>query len=454
MSTLSAEPIVAAIATPPGAGGIAIVRVSGEGALDLLPKVVRGTIPPPGSFRHVRIVDPQSGEVLDDAILLTFRRSGYTGEDAFELQTHGGAITPRRVLDAVLSAGAHLAPPGEFTRRAFFNGRMDLTQCAAVADLIGSHSLRAARDARSRLEGALGARLRAHYNSLADALADIEHALDFEEDELPDHFLPTLLQQLSAPLSPLQELLDHAREGTYLREGILCVLCGKPNAGKSTLFNALLGRNRAIVADIPGTTRDLIEESMLLEGIPVRLVDTAGLRRAPTDEAGRIEAEGIRLAREAMDRADLVIYLVDGSVPLSLETQEEIRNLPADRTVIIRNKSDLPDQTGGLLPEGTLALTLKGEIPELSPLKARLKTLLALPQSASNAPFVDARQAEELRVALEGLRAALPLVEAVETLTLAALHLRQAVEALGRILGIDASEELLDRVFSRFCVGK
>lgn len=454
MSETPPNPIVAAIATPPGAGGIAIVRASGSGALELLPRLIRTPLPEPGTFRHVRVHDPLTGEVLDDAILLTFRRGGYTGEDAFELQTHGGSLAPRRVLEAILHAGAQPAPPGEFTRRAFLNGRMDLTQCAAVADLIASRSLRAARDARARLDGLLGRQIQALYATLADLLADLEHTLDFTEEELPDSLLPDLAARLEGLLPPLQKLLDHAREGHLVRDGALCVLCGRPNAGKSTLFNALLGRNRAIVADLPGTTRDLIEEHLLLEGIPLRLVDTAGLREAPEDAPGAIEAQGIRLARDAIARADLVLYLVDGSLPPAPDLPSELARLPRDRTLVVRTKADLPDRTGEALPPGTLSLSLVGADPDLAPLKARLKALLDLPQSQTDTPLVDLRQAEELRTARAAIGQARPLLEASDTLLLAAIHLRRAAEALGRILGIDTGPEILERVFSRFCVGK
>ena len=303
---------VAAIATAPGTAGIAVVRISGEGALAIADKLCPGAKVPPsalpaGSFRLVRLRDPRDGSAIDEALVLVFRAPhSYTGEDVVEFQTHGGRAAPSRVLDALLALGAAPAGPGEFTRRAFLNGRVALDRAEAVMDLVSAQGDRAARAAAEQLSGALGRRVDSIWEDLLALCADLEATLDFTDEEAEGLAAPIRFDERAAAIAgSLRDLAATARTGRLLREGALVVLSGPPNAGKSTLFNRLLGERRAIVAPEAGTTRDSLEETLLLGGIPVRLVDTAGLREA----GSAVEREGVERARDLAARADLVLAL-------------------------------------------------------------------------------------------------------------------------------------------------
>jgi len=459
------QPIVA-LATAAGAAGVAVLRLSGTGCFAVADRVVRRTkdaLPvaqrPAGTFFHARIVHPATGEVLDDAVVLVFRApSSYTGEDTVEIQCHGGSRAPARVLAAVLAAGARPAEPGEFTRRAFLNGRMDLTQAEAVADLIQARTERAAKSARAQLDGMLGRRIDAVYDRLTDWCADIEHSLDFDDGELPDRFFPELLARAAMLLPELAELAATRHAGHLVREGALAVICGRPNAGKSSLFNVLLGRRRAIVNAQAGTTRDAIEESFVLAGIQVRLVDTAGLR----ETACAIEREGVDSARGLIARADLLIYVADAAQPLSDAEQQEIAALPGDRLLWVWNKIDLspvsPSRTPPCPVAGCVSISLADahvQRAALAALHDALPALLGVDAAAPVETAVGERHARELDRAIDQLQAAeRVLAQGGLGLVPAAEHAREAAEALGRIVGRVYSDDLLERVFSRFCVGK
>ena len=319
---------IAAISTAVGPGGISVVRVSGPDAFAIA-EMVAGIRPPDcasfpfARFAHFR--NPVEGVAADNGILIFFKAPrSYTGEDVVEFQGHGGRMPSSLVLSAVLAAGARQADPGEFTRRAFLNGKIDLARAEAVMDFIGAASVRAAAAAREQLEGALSAKVGAIYEAIVSVEADVEHLLDFEEGEIGDSFLHDALARCRAALSDTEALLATWRTGTMLREGALVVICGKPNAGKSSLLNALLGRDRAIVSPVAGTTRDAIEEPFQVEGVPVRLVDTAGLRSG----AGDIEAEGIARAEALVERAAVAVEVIDateqtgGKMPLRRWTRD------------------------------------------------------------------------------------------------------------------------------------
>ncbi|MBP5228337.1 MAG: tRNA uridine-5-carboxymethylaminomethyl(34) synthesis GTPase MnmE [Kiritimatiellae bacterium] len=452
---------IAAVATPPGLGGICIVRISGEGALAIGDKLIPDRIPrvserPANTFFHAPVLHPVTREKIDDALFLIFRAPrSYTGEETLEIQGHGGGCVSRRLLEAVLDAGARLARPGEFSQRAFLNGRMDLTQAEAVCDLIHARSERAARQARLQLDGLLGRQIDAVYDRLLTVSADVEHLLDFDEGELPDTFLEDAARRLDGPLETVRALIRTRHEGQLIRDGALVVISGRPNAGKSSLMNALLRQNRAIVHARPGTTRDVIEESCVLEGIPLRLVDTAGLRETEDE----IEREGILRARAWMEQADLNLHLVDRSDSHSLETLPALPD-PA-KTILVLTKCDLPARLPEPLPlperpAATVTIsTLTGE--NLSTLQTAIRDLLGLdpgPEETVHAT-VSLRHAEELQTVLgEGLAGKAELARGPEGMVLAALHLKNACEALGRITGRVYSDDLLDRIFSRFCVGK
>jgi len=450
---------VAAVATAPGPAGIAIVRLSGPDAWIIAARVARPPEPLPdwaaaaGRALHVRFAHPHSGETLDDGLLLVFRAPrSYTGEDVVELQGHGGSVAARRLLEAVLAAGARPAPPGEFTRRAFLNGRLDLTQAEAVLDLIQARTDRAAQAARAQLDGRLGTEIRAHYATLAVIAADIEALLDFSEEEVPDGFLQEADARLARLLEPLRELIRSWHAGHLLRDGALVVISGRPNVGKSSLLNALLGRNRAIVSEQPGTTRDSIEENLVLEGFLVRLVDTAGLR----ETARALEAEGVARAGALVEQADLNLHLLDGSRALDAEDGRQLARLSPARTLLAVNKSDLSPRLDTEALAGWQAVSISARAGHgLAALREALAGRLGLQGAAAMGAEVAARHREELERAAEAIgEARLLLGGAADGLVLAAQRLRGAALALARITGNVWSEDLLDAVFSRFCVGK
>ena len=460
---------IAAISTPPGRGGVAVVRVSGPAAFAVAARLtgrrvdasLAGRFFHSAFFKDVKefkdpkvfnalnapltfndLKDPKglkdlksAGELLDDGLVLVFSAPhSYTGEDVVEFQCHGGSVAPRRVLEACLAAGARLARRGEFTQRAFLNGRLDLSAAEAVIDLIDAKTDRAADDAVARLGGVASAEFEALYAAALDISVQLEHSLDFSEDELPGDFADNLAQARLAT----------AREGRLLREGALVVLAGPPNVGKSSLLNALLGERRAIVSDTAGTTRDFIEESVEIGGWPVRLVDTAGLRAA----GDVIEAEGVGRAEELIAKADLVLSLEEAGNggPKTTRTPKTPRMSGA---IHVLSKCDLHmvDQAAShSFPVS--ALTGEG-LPELrAAIADRLEKLAAKGEEASGAD-VTTRQKELLQVAAD----ALARVD-VGDLVVAANEARVAAESLGKILGKVYTEDLLESIFSRFCVGK
>lgn len=457
-------PTIAAIATASGEAGVAVVRISGPEALPVARRVAvalrRGAPPEPGTFRFSRFVDPRSGEVFDEGVVLVFQAPrSYTGEEVVELQGHGGRTPSRRLLDAVLAAGARPAGPGEFTRRAFLNGKMDLTQAEAVADLIASRTVRAARAARAQLDGVLGRRLDALYEDAADLCADLEAWLDLEEGEVDAPSFGSISGRIGLLGDALAREIASAREGRLLREGALVVIGGAPNVGKSSLLNALLGVSRAIVSDEPGTTRDVVEESLSLEGVPLRIADTAGLREAP----GAVEREGVSRARDWISRADLRLHLLDASgAPFAEQLAGMDGVLPRDTTLLVLNKCDLAGKNGAPLwepPEGWTSCRISALTGEgLDALRRAMADLLRVHGGGEDADVaVAARHRDELEVArAHAMRARSHLggPDGAVDCVLAAHELRQSAEALGRITGRVFSEELLDRVFSRFCVGK
>lgn len=474
-----ALPTVAAIATAPGAAALAVIRVSGEGALRVADalcgraRILPSTMPG-GSFRLFRLRDPEDGSALDEALVLVFRAPrSYTGEDVVEFQVHGGREAPARVLDALLRLGAAPAGPGEFSRRAFLNGRRSLDEAEAVMDLVGAQGRRAARAAAEQLGGALGRRVNAIYDKLTAACADLEATLDFtdeEADSLPDS--GGLVARLDAAARDIATLLATAREGRLLREGALVVLSGPPNAGKSTLFNALLGADRAIVAPEAGTTRDSIEETLLLDGLPLRLVDTAGLR----DAVGSVEREGVRRARDLASKADLVLRLTPaGSAPdgpgaaighAGTDNTEVLDDVQTPPCIDVLSKSDLLDDAGAraaLRALGPGAVAASATSPGgLDLLRAAILARLGAGEAgrahsgAATGVAVAARHAALLREAADFLSKASATLRAfgADAAVQAASDMRRATEALGRITGRAYSEDLLDAVFSRFCVGK
>jgi tRNA modification GTPase len=467
-STLHLPPstdTIAAIATAEGPAGVAVVRISGPAAWQVAERVVRHQGPclterTAGHFFHAQLADA-AGEIVDDGLVLLFRApASFTGEDVVELQDHGGVTPPRAVLRAVLAAGARLAEPGEFTRRAFLNGRLDLTQAEAVMDLVHARSERAAQAARAQLAGGLGTAVDALYQETTSLCADVEAQLDFEAGELPVRVRGEAEARLDRLRGEVTQLLATNREGHLLRSGALVVIAGSPNAGKSSLLNALLGKDRAIVSPIAGTTRDMIEEGVVLDGISLRLMDTAGLRETTC----QVEQEGVARARHALEQADLVLYLIDASRPLVEQHPAFARSTV--QMLVVMNKTDLPvlvkdsEMTHVLqAAEHTTApvvlrLSLKTGVG-LQELKVALVKHLGVERQAPIHPTVAERHYAELVHANQALTKGRELLSRDDAqLVLAAGELRRATEALGRITGRSYTHDLLDLIFSRFCLGK
>lgn len=458
--TANPSPTIAAVITAPGEGGVAIVRVSGPGALSIADSCFRCSPPLPSLRPENTIVYGKifhGDEEIDEGLLLIWRAPrSYTREDVVELQCHGGSASAARVLRACYEAGARPADPGEFTRRAFLNGRIDLIQAEAVMDMVRAHSSRAQAAALQQLEGGLSRKFDTLYDELMLVAAQVEATLDFPEDELPESVPLRIQSEIHRMQIQIDSLLDSWNEGHVLRDGALVVLSGKPNAGKSTLLNALLGHDRAIVSEIPGTTRDSIEAEFLLEGFPMRLVDTAGLR----ESEDQIEREGIQRTRKYLERADLHIHLVDLSQKADDTSLEALRALIPGKSVLLCNKTDLPrlfhvEQWPDVPRVETSLVQGKG----LTELKNALKRVLSGSIDLSARPHAVISERHR-RVLLEVQQELAPISELLErqdmeeSLVLSVPMLRQALIALGEATGREYHEDLLDSIFSTFCIGK
>jgi len=422
---------IAAVATAPGRGGVAVVRVSGPDAFDVARKLSGRMFSAADAGRFFfREFRDASGGVVDSGLVLVFKApASYTGEDVVEFQGHGGSVTPRRVLEACFAAGARPARRGEFTERAFLNGKLDLSAAEAVIDLVDARTVRAADDAQARLRGALSERYEALYAEAVAVSSGMEYLLDVDEGDVPEGTAERYSNEIAGLKERISSLLSTAHEGKILRDGALVVLAGEPNSGKSSLMNALLGENRAIVSDVAGTTRDSIEEGLDIDGWPVRLVDTAGLRE--TDDA--IEAEGVERAAGLMEKADIVVAL-DCDIPGSVR---------------VHAKCDL-DEEGMSAGDGVIRVSSKtGE--GLRELKDAVAARLAELSSGTSeeAADVTVRHAELLGKALASVEGVDP-----SDPVLAANALRNAARSIGEIVGKTYSDDLLDALFSRFCVGK
>ena len=453
------EETIAAIATAPGEGGISVIRISGPAAFSIADALFTGQGAPPSQRRHGTFA---FGRIRDqdhdlDEVLMLFMRGprSYTGEDTVEIQGHGGSQCARRILRAVLRRNARLAEPGEFTKRAFLAGRIDLLQAEAVLDLIRARSERAAAAALDQMEGGLSASFAVLYDDLVVVAASLEATLDFPEDELPAPYLDGIRASLAKVQQAAEALLATWEEGHLLRDGAVAVISGRANVGKSTLLNALLGKDRAIVSAMPGTTRDTIEESLVLQGIPVRLVDTAGLRETDCE----VEQEGIRRTQAHIEKADLHIHVIDVSHPLDEVEQARLQRLDPKRSILLLNKVDLgrAADLSGLPALRTIETSLiSGQ--GLEAIKGVMAEMLAGHADLSSRPHatISERHRSILLAALDETRMAAGLLSAGgdEALVPACTHLRAALESLGQATGRVYHDELLKTIFSQFCIGK
>lgn len=477
--TFSTEDTIVAIATPPGTGGVAIVRLSGPDSLAIArrlfrrPATAQRTLTP-RVLHYGHCIEPESGALLDEGLLAWMRApQSYTGEDVVEINTHGSPLVVRRIVEAALRLGARAAEPGEMTLRAFLHGRLDLAQAESVADLIAATSDAALRQALGQLAGHLSERVHAARLEVLRALTPIDATIDFPEEEVPAPDRADLRAAIQAARATVAELLAGAERGRVAREGIRCVIVGRPNVGKSSLLNALLRADRAIVTPVAGTTRDTIEEAAIVGGVACHLIDTAGI--APTDDP--IERIGVARSRAALDAAELALLVLDRAAPLSAEDRAIMAEIAARqspspasasalRCLVIANKADLPlalaDQdlaaaldAAHLELAAPLVVTSLATGAGLGDLEAIIAQVALGGPDTGSAPLVArARHRDALR------RADAALTEAEHTLAdgypldLAAEDLRDALHALGTITGESITEDLLTSIFSEFCIGK
>ena len=452
---------IAAIATPAAPSAIGILRLSGPEAISALSAVFRPLAGGPLEAREDRrlvlgeLLGP-GGEVIDRALAtVSHAPHSYTGEDTAEVQCHGSPAVLSLGLEALFARGVRQAGPGEFTRRAFLNGRLDLTQAEAVADLIDAETPAAVRQAAGQLSGALSRRVRAIYDGLTDLLAHFHAVLDYPDEDIDPFRADTIRAALTEAREALEELLATYRRGKYIAGGVPCVLAGRPNAGKSSLLNALVGYDRAIVTDIPGTTRDTVEARCVLGGVTLRLIDTAGIR--DTDDA--VERLGMARSRAALEEAALILVLADGSTPMTEEDAALLAGSAARAPVIlVRTKADLPS-----LPLPALALDPMPPVVSVSAKTGqgldRLEELVAglFPTGGAGGAgelLTNARQAQAARWALDSVARARDSLEAGVTPDALLTDVEEALSALGELTGANIREDITARIFARFCVGK
>lgn len=449
---------IVAIATAPGEGGIGIVRLSGDQAERLL----RDYFVPAASLQqfsshhlyygHLRHSD---GELIDEVMAVVMRAPrSYTREDVVEIHCHGGSVILRRIVDLLVDAGARLARPGEFTLRAFLNGRIDLARAEAVIDVIRSRSESACRVALGQMQGRLSLRIHQFREVVSDLLAEVEAGIDFPEEELEVADRQRLLATATTVIEQVSALLDSFESGRVLREGLSILIYGKPNVGKSSLMNSLLGEARTIVSDIPGTTRDTVEENLVLKGLPLRLVDTAGVRQS----SDPLEAEGVQRAQAKVAGADLVLLVVDGSRELDGDDRRALQACDASRTLLVINKQDL-----GLCPlpkdfSALTSITLSARqgsgLESLANAVSQFFTSNVSGERQETTMLSDRRHREALLLARNALQRFCHSLGREHPAEFAALELREALHGFGEITGETTPDDILEKIFTRFCIGK
>lgn len=451
---------IAAISTPPGQAGIGVVRLSGPQAQAIAARIFRPLTPralPYPSHRLIlgHIITPEDGRVVDEVLLSAMPGPhSYTREDVVEINCHSGYAVLQYILHLLLQAGARLADPGEFTLRAFLSGRLDLTQAEAVLEIIEARSNAGLKVAAGHLAGGLGQKISRWRESLLDLLAQIEADLDFG-DEIPALSYSEMIPSLQSLEAEIADLGQSYVQGRLLREGLQVVLAGRPNVGKSSLLNQLLQTDRALVTDIPGTTRDVIAETIIIQGLPVCLLDTAGLRQA----RNKVEELGIQRTQQHLAQADLVLYLVDASQPWYPEDSKQLATLTEQPALLVFNKCDLPP----VLSEAALPMAWPHPLIKISALTGAglpaLKEAIFQAATGGAGPLplhvvTQERHRQHLEKCRESLKQALNLIQSGRPPELLALELHAGIQELGAILGLEIGEDVLDRIFCRFCLGK
>jgi tRNA modification GTPase len=452
---------IAAIATSIGEGGISIIRVSGDKAIDIVDSIFIGKNNrklndfKSYTMRYGHIVD-KSGSRLDEVIISYMKGpKSFTAEETIEINCHGGVVGTNRILQEIIRAGARIAAPGEFTKRAFLNGRIDLSQAEAVIDIIRAKTELSMKAALMQSEGTISREIKTIRNKLLSVIAHIEATVDYPEEDMEEVTAGKVSEDVTDIIGEIDTLLSTADEGKILREGLSTVIVGKPNVGKSSLLNALVKEKRAIVTDVPGTTRDAIEEYISIEGIPVKIVDTAGIRE--TDDI--VEKIGVEKSKEKIDEADLVILMLDLSNKLSHEDREIIKYIKNKKYIVLLNKSDLDgkiekEELQDLKSKYITNISVKtGE--GLDKVKAHIKDLFFNGEVKTEGIFVtNSRHKESLIRAKENLEASLSALEYTSAIDLASIDIRNAWMSLGEITGEALEEDIIHKIFSEFCLGK
>ncbi|WP_416175718.1 tRNA uridine-5-carboxymethylaminomethyl(34) synthesis GTPase MnmE [Clostridium sp.] len=455
---------IAAIATPPGESGISIIRVSGENSLEIVNSIFKGKNNrklidiKTYSMRYGFIIEKSTGECIDE-VLVSFMKSpkSYTGEDVVEINCHGGIISTHKVLDEVIKCGARLAEPGEFTKRAFLNGRIDLSQAEAVMDIITAKTEVSMKSALNQSSGSISRKINPIREKLLELIANIEATVDYPEEDLEEMTSNKVSFEVKNMLKEIDEILKGADEGKIIRDGLSIVIVGKPNVGKSSLLNTFMDENRAIVTDIPGTTRDVIEEYININGIPVKMIDTAGIR--DTDDL--VEKIGVEKSKEKIRQSDLIIFMLDSSRNLDREDKEimDYVKVNGKKYIIILNKSDLDNKIDlDCIKDLDLHNVIKTSLKSgegVDKLKDLIKKLFFNGEvKADNFFITNTRHKEALIKAKKSFIEALDVLKNTQAIDLASIDLRNAWSSLGEITGDTLEDDIINKIFSKFCLGK
>lgn len=454
---------ICAIATPIGEGGIAIIRISGDKALNIADEVFiaknKQSVKSMDTYtmRYGNIIERDSREIIDEVIISYMKGPhSYTGENVVEVNCHGGVVATNRVLNEIVKAGARLAEPGEFTKRAFLNGRIDLSQAEAIMDIITAKTDLSMKSAMMQRNGSLTKEINELRKYLLNVLALIEYAVDFTEDDediVDDHLLNQIKDGINKTIVKINNLLKNADEGKIIRDGLNVVIVGKPNVGKSSLLNALLREKRAIVTDIPGTTRDVIEEYINIEGIPIRITDTAGIR----DTEDTVERIGVEKSKEKIEEADLIILILDTSRDIDEEDKRIIEAIEDKNYIVLLNKVDLEKKISeNIVNSLRNKIEISAKTGEgIEKLKEEIKRLFFNGEIDSESLIIsNTRHKQALYRSLENCNIAFDRVNANEYLDLISIYITAAMKSLGEITGDELEEDLLNKIFSEFCVGK
>jgi tRNA modification GTPase len=458
MSQILKNDTIAAIATPLGEGGIGIIRISGEMSYSIAKELLPNIELESHRMTYVKVKDPSTKQVIDEAMVVYMKApKSYTMEDIIEFQCHGGIIPVARILDLAVDLGARIAEPGEFTKRAFLNGRIDLSQAEAVIDVIRAKTDKAMDLAVRQLTGNLSKGLNEMNDKLLNLLAHIEAAIDFPEEDLETKVYSQVREDVRDILHSLKELLEESKKGKIYKEGITTAIIGKPNVGKSSLLNALVRESRAIVTHVPGTTRDIIEEVINIKGIPLRIVDTAGIRE--TEDI--VEKIGVEKSKEILNKADLILFILDGSLDLTPEDRQLMELTKGKKAIAIINKTDLPQRL-----ENRDIMAVISNIPILKTSMITGEGVQDIEDTIVSMVFegklerdtepllTNRRHIRSIKKAVESLELVKSSIELQYPIDCLSIDIKGAWESLGEITGENVTEDILDKIFSEFCIGK